>query len=156
LACFLQIIKNFQYFKPHILKVNRTDALQSTLFLFDKIKTECTYFCNLMQICASFEKSSVLKRTVAWELPLWNTIYEQACLAGVAALRYGILAKSRSKHCLNIAAIRYFSAAALLQLVLRQRNFRQNFTRKFPGTFGTKVWIFLTKLSRESFVKISP
>jgi len=28
---------------------------------------------------------------------------------------------------------------AYIQLVLRQRNFRQNFTRKFPETFGTKV-----------------
>jgi len=40
--------------------------------------------------------------------------------------------------------------------VLRQRNFRQNFSRKFPENFTTKVWIFLTKFSRESFVKISP
>jgi len=41
-------------------------------------------------------------------------------------------------------------------LVLRQGNVRQNFTRKFPETFGTKVWIFLRKLSPESFVEISP
>jgi len=41
-----------------------------------------------------------------------------------------------------------------LHLVLRQRNFHQNFMRKFPETFGTKVWIFLTQLFHESFIKI--
>jgi len=38
-------------------------------------------------------------------------------------------------------------------IVLRQQNFRQNFTQKFPENFGTKVCNFVTKLSRESFVK---
>jgi len=40
-------------------------------------------------------------------------------------------------------------------VVLRKRNFSQNFTQKFPENFGTKVCNFLTKLSREAFVKSS-
>jgi len=54
------------------------------------------------------------------------------------------------------AELYYIYVEFHLQLVLRQQNFRQNFTRKFPETFGTKVWIFLTKLNSESFLKISP
>jgi len=38
-------------------------------------------------------------------------------------------------------------------LVLRQQNFSQNFTRKFPKNFVTKVYNFLPKVSLESFVK---
>jgi len=41
-------------------------------------------------------------------------------------------------------------------VVLRQGNFSQNFTRKFPETFGTKVWIFLRKLSLKISSKFHP
>jgi len=52
-----------------------------------------------------------------------------------------------------IIILKYHKLIIKLFVVLRQRNFRQNFTGKFPESFGRKVWNFLTKLSRESLVE---
>jgi len=70
-------------------------------------------------------------------------------------LRYfiGYLRDLLANHWAIKWSVNLYTKLLVESLVLWQRNFRQNFTLKFPDNFGKKVWNFLTKLSRESFVE---
>jgi len=49
----------------------------------------------------------------------------------------------------------YFVTFNTGYIVLRQQNFSQNFTRKFPENFGTKVWIFESRKLSQNFESLN-
>jgi len=80
-----------------------------------------------------------------------NIVYVNICAAEGCIINWTHLSIHVFKFCVEQSEVLLYKYFNISGLVLLQQNFRQNFTRKFRENFGTKVWNFLTKLSRESF-----